>query len=260
MSSQIYIGQVMHQRFFPMAYRFQYGVFSLRVDVDSVETDLQSVKGLGFNRFNLVSLYSQDYGARSDKSWRDWFTELMADYGIDEHFERIELVCMPRYLGFSFNPLAMWYGYNKNRELIAVVAEVSNTFGQWHHYVLANAGQPLDDRLTATADKVFHVSPFMNMNCEYRFRFNRPDENYRLAIYETEDSKPLLNAIQVGKAVDLNSKNLIKVAAQLPLNSLKVIFMIHWWALKIWLKGGKFHRTPKHLEDIDYSHTAMKLC
>jgi len=260
MASQIYMGQIMHQRFRPMQYKFQYQIFSLKVDVDRIEEESNSVLWLGVNRFNLFSLHEKDYGARSDKGWRTWFEELITSYGATQKPAKIELVCMPRYLGFTFNPLAMWYAYNSRDELIAVVAEVSNTFGQWHHYVLVDHGKPLQDKISATVDKAFHVSPFMNMNCQYRFKLVRPDERYRIGIYETENHKPLLNAIQVGKAVQLTSANLFKSALKLPFNTLKVVLMIHWWALKIWVKGGTFHRTPKHLEKTNYSHTEMTLC
>lgn len=260
MSSQIYVGQVMHQRFFPMSYQFRYSVFSLKVDVDQIEHEVSRLPWLSLDRFNLVSLHKQDFGARNSTSWRAWFESLVSKYGVAKPINKIELVCMPRYLGFTFNPLAMWYGYDESDQLIAIIAEVSNTFGQWHHYVLTNKGEALDTKVFATAEKVFHVSPFMNMQCEYRFKLQKPSASYQLGIYETENNKPLLNAIQVGKAVDLTSSNLLKVALKLPFNTLKVILMIHWWALKIWLKGGKFHKTPQHLQDIDYSHTEMRLC
>lgn len=260
MASQLYIGQVMHQRFFPMEYKFKYQVFSLKVDVDSFYAEQKKVSWLGFNRFNLVSLYQRDFGARDDTPWRTWFESMVRSYGIEQPIKRIELVCMPRYLGFTFNPLAMWYGYNNNDELIAVIAEVSNTFGQWHHYVLTQNGTPLATKISATADKVFHVSPFMNMDCRYRFALQKPDKTYQVGIYETENNKPLLNAVQVGKAQDLTTKNLLAVAIKFPFNTLKVVALIHWWALKIWLKGGKFHKTPRHLQKVQHSHTEMNLC
>lgn len=260
MASELYIGQVMHQRFFPMEYKFKYQVFSIKVDVDEIEAEAQSVRWLGLNRFNLVSLHFKDHGSRSQQTWRAWFEELASEYGITQNIKRIELVCMPRYLGFVFNPLAMWYGYDDNDELIVVIAEVSNTFGQWHHYVLTNQGQPFTKKISATAEKVFHVSPFLNMDCRYRFAFQKPEQTFQVGIYETEGGKPVLNAIQVGKQQTLNNKNLLTAAIKLPFNTLKVVALIHWWALKIWLKGGKFHKTPQHLEDVQHSHTEMNLC
>lgn len=260
MSSELYIGQVMHQRFFPMEYKFKYQVFSIKVDVDTIAKEAEELRWFGLNRFNWVSIHQHDYGSRSNQSWRSWFEEMATSYGIEKPIKRIELVCMPRYLGFVFNPLAMWYGYDEQDQLIAVIAEVSNTFGQWHHYVLANNGEPLNSKITATAEKVFHVSPFMNMDCRYRFALQPPGKHYQVGIYETENGKPVLNAIQVGKSQTLTSKNLLNAALKLPLNTLKVIVLIHWWALKIWFKGGKFHKTPKHLEKVQHSHTEMNLC
>ncbi|QCU89911.1 DUF1365 domain-containing protein [Thiomicrorhabdus sediminis] len=260
MPSTLYIGQVMHQRFFPFEYRFNYGVFSLRVDIDEIESETDSLAILSFDRFNLLSLYRRDFGARSEQSWRSWFEQLLLYYGVHNKFARIELVCMPRCLGYQFNPLAMWYGYDEQGQLIAVVAEVSNTFGQWHHYVLSDQGRPLNEKICAGADKEFHVSPFLNMNCHYRFRLRKPDLNYQLGIYETQNQRPVLNAIQVAKEQDLVNSNLLKAFLKLPFNSFKVIVMIHWWAMKIWFKGGKFHTTPKYLANTQYSHTEMTLC
>ena len=260
MSSQLYIGQVMHQRFFPMEYKFKYQVFNLKIDVDEIANEVNSVRWLSLNRFNLVSIHHKDYGSRSEQSWRAWFEEMASNYGITQSIKRIELVCMPRYLGFVFNPLAMWYGYDENNQLIAVIAEVSNTFGQWHHYVLTNAGEPFTSKISATAEKVFHVSPFLNMDCRYKFAIQQPKKTYQVGIYETENGKSVLNAIQVGKAQILNNKNLLSAILKLPFNTLKVMVLIHWWALKIWLKGGKFHKTPRHLQKVKHSHTEMNLC
>lgn len=261
MCSQIYLGQVMHQRFFPMQYQFRYGVISLRVDIDRIEQEASALKALSLNRFNLFSLNFADYGARKkDQAWRVWADGLLAEYGLPEPAHRIELVCFPRFMNITFNPLAMWYAYNAQNKMIGIIAEVSNTFGQWHHYVLTDGGQPLADKVKAKARKVFHVSPFIGMDCWYHFRFSKPGEHYKMGIYQTENNQPVLTSIQVAQAMPLNNQNLFKAAIKYPFNTLKVVWMIHWWALKIWIKGGTFHKTPKQLADCDYSHTEMKLC
>lgn len=261
MASSLYFGQVMHQRFRPMQYQFRYGVFSIKVDIDAIETEKQKLRWLSLNKFNLFSLHYADYGARKKgEHWRVWLNQLLAEYGIKEPAFKAELVCFPRYLGITFNPLAMWYAYNQQNQLIAVICEVSNTFGQWHHYVLTNQGEPLADKVKASALKVFHVSPFMDMQAHYEFRFSKPTEHYQISIFQKEAGLPLLTSTQVGKVQKLTNQNLIKAAVQYPFNTIKVVWMIHWWALKIWLKGGKFHKTPKHLEAVNYSHTEMTLC
>ncbi|MBN2646418.1 MAG: DUF1365 domain-containing protein [Thiotrichales bacterium] len=264
--SAIYLGSVMHQRFFPMQYRFNYGVMSLRINVDQFAQELKQLgrfAPLSFNRANLFSVYWKDFGARDGKAWRPWLEQLLAQYGVTESPARIELVCSPRFMGVVFNPLAMWYAYDASNQLIAVVGEVSNTFGQWHHYVLVQGGAPLcaeSDKLQAQARKVFHVSPFIDMDCQYQFRLKTPQERLQIGIYQSQQGRPMLVATQVAKAYPLAVKQLYQAALALPFNSLKVLLMIHWWALKIWLKGGKFHRTPKELADVRYSHSEMHIC
>lgn len=250
----------MHQRFAPFQYHFKYKLFSLKIDIDQIANESRSIWCLSLNKFNLISLHNHDFGSRDSTPWRQWFEEISLSYGVNEPIAKIELVCMPRYLGYRFNPLAMWYGYDQNNQLVAIIAEVSNTFGQWHHYVLTNNGLPLDDNISATAEKAFHVSPFMSMNCQYRFKITRPSRHFKMGIYELENDQKVLNAVQVASEYSLNTLNLLKVALKMPLNSLKVIVAIHWWAIKIWFKGGKFHKTPGQLKHLDYSHTEMNLC
>lgn len=257
--SALYLGDVMHKRYGEIGYQFRYGVTSLRIDIDQIEQECQSLRWLSLNRFNLLSIHYKDYGDRSGKPWRAWAEGLLAEYGITKPAARIELVCFPRFMGYSFNPLAVWYAYDACDRLIAIIAEVSNTFGQWHHYVLSNANAPLPQTVYAMADKVFHVSPFLGMNCHYHFTFQAPTETHRIVIKQTENGQPILLASQSGKALKLTDKNLLKAAMKHPFNTLKVMGLIHWWALKILLKGGKFHKTPKPLESIQYSHTRMNL-
>lgn len=261
MKNNIYLGQVMHQRLSPINYKFSYGVMSVRVDIDNLEESLNSIKLLSFNRFNLFSLKIKDFGARDNNiTWREWADKILRDYGLPYTAHRIELVCFPRFLNITFNPLAVWYAYDRSNNLIAVIGEVSNTFGQWHHYVLTNNGNPLEDKVKAEASKVFHVSPFIGMKCDYQFTFYKPDDNYKLAIFQSEDNKPTLIATQTSQSINLNNKNLFLAALKYPFNTLKIVFLIHYWALKIWIKGASFHKTPKFQQDKDYSHSEMKLC
>lgn len=264
MPSQGYLCDVMHQRLRPFQYRFNYKVFNLKVDIDCIETESEQLKWLSINRFNLISLFTKDYGARDPAiSWRKWADKLFADYGLPYPADRIELVCSPRMLGVTFNPLAIWYAYNQNNELIGIIGEVSNTFGQWHHYVLTKQGKPLmplQQSLKARANKNFHVSPFISMDAFYQFRFYTPGPHYKLLIKQYEQSQPTLIATQTGKQKPLTNTLLLKATLHFPMNSVKVLILIHWWALKIWVKGGKFHSTPKNLSQTQHSDSEMTLC
>lgn len=264
MPSQGYICDVMHQRLRPFQYRFHYKVFNVKIDIDRITMESAHLKWLSINRFNLVSLYTKDFGARDpDISWREWADTLLADYGLPQPAARIELVCSPRMLGMVFNPLAIWYAYNSNNELIGIIGEVSNTFGQWHHYVLTQQGAPLtpnQNALKARANKDFHVSPFISMKAFYQFKFYVPNQHYKLSIKQYEHGQPTLIATQIGKKISLSDAVLLRASLSFPVNSLKVIFLIHWWALKIWMKGGKFHSTPKNLSQTKHSDSEMTLC
>lgn len=264
MPSQGYICEVMHQRLRPFQYRFNYKVFNLKIDIDRIMAESEQLKWLSIDRFNLVSLYTKDFGARDPAiTWREWADTLLADYGLPEPAARIELVCSPRMLGITFNPLAIWYAYNTNDELIGIIGEVSNTFGQWHHYVLTHQGAPLISNrhtLIARANKDFHVSPFISMEAFYQFKFYKPDHHYKLFIKQYEHNQPTLIATQAGKQTSLTDAFLLKATINFPVNSVKVLFLIHWWALKIWLKGGKFHSTPKNLSQTQHSDSEMTLC
>lgn len=263
MSSNLYVGQVMHERMQPVAYHFKYATTSIKVDIDQIQQESDKLRWLSFNKFNLVSLNERDHGARDGTPWREWINGFLAQYNLARP-ARVELVCYPRILGYSFNPLAMWYAYNTQNQLIAVIAEVSNTFGQWHHYLLKLDPQDSDaadsSQIKAQADKVFHVSPFIDMQARYHFRLRPPTDQVYTYIRETRDDQAFFFASQAGTYRPLTDTNLLKLAGIAPLRMLKVIGLIHWWALKIWLKGGKFHRTPKHLKSVQYSHSEMFLC
>ena len=258
MSSQLYIGHVAHARKKPVEYRFAYRTLSIKVDIDCIEQETQQLRWLSLNRFNLVSLNYKDHGSRDGTPWRLWIDGFLAQYQI-ERPARVELICYPRILGYSFNPLSMWYAYNADDQLLAIIGEVSNTFGQWHHYVLKLNASP-EKNIQAQAEKVFHVSPFINMDARYHFRFGVPVDKVFTSIRETRDGVEFFSASEAGRVLELTDRHLLKQVGFAPLSMLKVIALIHWWALKIVIKGGKFHRTPKHLEAIQYSHSEMKLC
>lgn len=258
MGSKLYRGQVAHARKQPLQYRFAYRTFSIKVDLDAIEQEAQQLRWLSLNRFNLVSLNYRDHGARDGTPWRPWLDNFLAGYGV-ERPARAELLCYPRVLSYSFNPLSMWYAYNAENQLIAVIAEVSNTFGQWHHYVLKLSGRS-DKTIQAYAEKVFHVSPFMTMDARYHFRFAPPSKKVFTHICETRHGVEFFSASEAGHCLELSDRQLLKQVGFAPLSMLKVIALIHWWALKILLKGGTFHRTPQHLEGVQYSHSEMILC
>ena len=241
----LYRAEVMHQRLFPAGYRFRYRVFSLLLDIDALDRVASVSPLFSRNRFNLLSFHDRDHLPEGEGDLRTWAERVLADGGIDGSRLRIRLLCFPRVLGWVFNPLSLWYCERADGSPAAVIAEVRNTFGERHCYLLkpadGEAGWPLRQRHA----KDFHVSPFIGMQASYDFRLSRPDERLRVAIREYQDDRLMLVATQTGERHRLGTGVLLRELLRVPLQTLKILSAIHWQALKIWLQGVRFHRKPE---------------
>lgn len=235
----------MHCRLRPVRHRFVYGVFSLLLDLDELGALHRRLRFLSYNRFNLFSFDDRDHGARDGTPLRPWVETQLAANGIGLRGGRIFIHCLPRLLGHVFNPLSLYWCYDRAGRLRAVVCEVKNTFGEQHAYVLPvaethEAGAPVRQR----AAKDFYVSPFIPMEAEYRFNVRAPEERLSILIRETDAAGDLLLATQTGSRRALADRALIRACLLFPLVTLKVIGAIHWQALKLWSKGVRLHRRP----------------
>lgn len=240
----ILTGTVMHRRLFPVRYRFAYRVFSLLLDLDELPALDRRLRLFSHNRFNLLSFHDRDHGPRRDAPLRPWIETLLREQGIELAGGPVRLLCFPRVLGYVFNPLSLWYCHHADGSLRAVLCEVSNTFGEHHGYLLHEGGAPLADPLRQSRDKRFHVSPFISMEARYSFRISRPGERLAVVIHEHQRGRLMLTASLTGRLAPLTDGRLLAAALRIPLLTLKVMILIHWQALKIWLRGAPFHRKP----------------
>lgn len=241
---QLIVGQVMHRRFFPVQYRFVYRVFSLLLDLDRLDEVARRCRLFSHNGFNLFAFHDRDHGAGDGSPPRDWLERQIARQGLQLPIDRVEIQCFPRVLGHVFNPLSVWFCFGPGEALVAVLCEVHNTFGERHSYLLHRDGAPMQWPVRHGHAKRFHVSPFIGMEAEYRFRFARAGEESSTVIHEYQDDRLMLVAVQRGEARALTDSNLLRVALAYPLLTLKVVAMIHWQALKIWLRGAIFYPKP----------------
>lgn len=241
----LYSTRVMHRRLVAPLYRFVYRLFHLLVDVDRLDELHARLRLFSRNRFNLVSFHDADHGSGERGGLRAWAERLLASEGVRLDGGRIRLLCLPRILGFGFNPIAIWYCEHRDGTLRAAIVEVRNTFGERHSYLLASGGRPMTYEGTYEKDKCFHVSPFMDLSGRYHFRFAEPGEVVRVLIHETREGAPLLDATLAGERRALTDAALLAQVALMPWMTLKVVAGIHWEALKLWLRGAKFHRKPE---------------
>jgi DUF1365 family protein len=241
----LYRGKVMHARLRPFRHRFAYSVFSMLVDLEELpELDARS-KLFGYNRARLFSFQDRDHGARDGSSTLGWVRARLGEAGLGASGVKIYAHCFPRILGHTFNPLTIYFCHRDDGALGALLYEVKNTFGEQHGYLIAVGparapGAPVIQR----AEKNFHVSPFIGMRATYRFRIDEPEARLAILIRQSVPEGELLVATHVADRAPFSDSELAKVFFAYPLLTLKVVLGIHWEALKLWLKGAKYHPRP----------------
>jgi uncharacterized protein len=244
-AAALYFGEVMHARLKPMGHRFSYRVMSLLIDLDRLDAADRQSRLFGVNRAALYSFSEKDHGDRDGSSLRRYAERCAAQHGIDLSGGRVLLLCYPRLLGFTFNPLSVYFCSRADGTLALMIYEVRNTFGDIHAYVLPVRPDELSDAgVRQQQDKLFYVSPFIDMPMRYYFRVSPPGGDVKLRILETDGTGPLLAATFHGRRRDLSSGQLLRSFFALPLVTFKIVAAIHWEALRLWIKGARLVPRP----------------
>jgi DUF1365 family protein len=247
---------VMHKRLRPAINSFIYKVFYICFDIDKISS--LSSKFLSINCFNLFSFYEKDHTKNIIKSeikkdlgqlLRTWINEILIQKNLNHKIDKVFLMSFPRILGYAFNPVSFWFCIDKEENLIAVLAEVNNTFGENHNYLIFNQDHsPILENQYFTANKEFHVSPFFEVSGNYKFRFIFNKKNCAAFIdYSSNNLEKSLLTSVITKNEKLSDLVLIKAFFAIPLMTFKVIFLIHWQALKIIFKKIKYIKKPQKL-------------
>ena len=236
-NSYIYNGTVIHKRFKPKEHFFKYKVFSLLIDLSELESLDKKISFFSLNKFNIISFYEKDHGNRDGSSLIEWVKFNLNENKINSKNIKIKLLCYPRIFGYVFNPLSVFFIYNSDDQLISILYEVKNTFGEQHTYIFRV--EEKNNLFQHNCEKKFHVSPFIEMNCKYFFRILKPSEKISVIIDQYDQEDKILYASQDGKRTDFTSSQLIKSYIKHPLMTFKVILAIHFEAFKLWTKGIK---------------------
>ena len=237
MTSSIYNGTVIHKRFKPKIHFFKYKVFSLLLDLSDLNRLDKDTIFFSYNTFNLISFFDKDHGERDGSSLFEWVKKSLVENNINSENIKIKLLCYPRIFGYVFNPLSVFFVYDNQENLISILYEVKNTFGEQHTYIFKVENNNL---LQHNCSKKFHVSPFIEMNCNYFFKILKPAEKISVIIDQYQLDDKILFASQDGRRVDFNSKELLKSYIKHPLMTFKIISAIHFEAFKLWAKGIRF--------------------
>jgi DUF1365 family protein len=244
-AAALYFGDVMHARLKPMGHRFSYRVMSLLIDLDHLDAADRQSRLFGVNRAALYSFRESDHGDRDGSSLRAYAQRCAAQYDIDLTGGRVELLCYPRLLGYTFSPLSTYFCRRADGELALIIYEVRNTFGDIHSYVMPiKSGELTEAGIRQEQDKLFYVSPFIDMPMRYYFRVSPPGQSVKLRILETDSEGPILAATFNGQRRALTSGALLRSFFGLPLMTFKIMAAIHWEALRLWIKGARLVPRP----------------
>lgn len=239
--SSLLVGQVMHERLSPQRHGFRYRLYMHRLVLDELPDLAGRLRLLGINRRRPSAFFEADHLAATPGTLRRRVETVLAAHGVTRTIGAIELVTQCRVFGYVFNPVSFFFCYGEDESLAAIVAEVNNTFGESHAYVLtpdAPAGAPV------TAKKVFHVSPFMTLDGTYRFAFDVSPEHLDVRIDLLRQGQLVFVSRLSLDRRPLTDGSLALALVRYPLVTLAVVGRIHWQALRLWWKGATYYPKP----------------
>ena len=236
MRSALYAGTVVHARRWPRPHRFRYRIAMTLLDLSELPDLDRSLRLFGWNRSALASYHDADH--------IDVAAYLAAE-GVDLGPDgRLVVLTHLRVLGYVFNPVSFWWCYRSDGTLACVVAEVNNTFGERLPYLIAVS----EDGAASDTDKRLHVSPFLSMNHRYRWRVTDPGARLAVAIDLDHGAASPFSAALDLRRYPLTSRALLTGLLRHPLMPARVSLLIHWQALRLWLKRVPLFRKPPFID------------
>lgn len=248
MKSAIYEGRVRHRRFSPVPHAFSYRLFMMYVDLDELPTVFKNRWFWSVDRTNLASLKRRDHVGDRSIPLDEFIRQLVEARTGQRPDGPIRLLTHLRYFGYVFNPVSFYFCYDRSAGRVdTIVAEITNTpWGERHCYVLgADHNRASGKRKHYRFDKVFHISPFIDMDVVYDWRFTEPASQLAIHMENLRDGRPFFDATMRLERRELSGPSLARVLVQYPLMTAKIISAIHWQALRLWIKGVPFFAHPK---------------
>lgn len=247
MNSCLYECRVMHRRLLPKPHHFVYRIFMFSLDLAEMPTLAETVLGFGYNRRALYAFNDRDHLAPDNRSVREKVLSFVRERGATVPDDvRIQLVTLPRFLGYIFNPVSFFYFYDAAGHPLCAVIEVGNTFREMKLF-LAPDREGEEFRLRTS--KHFYVSPFSTLDTEFDFRLRLPADQLDIHIDDYHEGRLTLVSALAGKRAPLTSAKLLWFTLKYPFITLKVISFIHWEAFRLWIKRVPFFAKADRIDE-----------
>lgn len=249
--SALYHGRVTHCRHLPFRHAFRYRVFQIFLDLDALDASGQSDWSWPGRYLPIIQFRRRDHLGEAVTSLAQTIRDLVEERTGSRPAGPVRVLTNPRYWGFVFNPVSFYYCYGAGETQVeAVVAEVQNTpWNERHCYVL-RAENASGETIAATRDKEFHVSPFFDLDMQYRFRLAPPGETLDVSIEAWKGLACQFQADFSAGRWQFTSLNLVMLMMRFPWMTATILFAIYWQALKLWWKGARYvphpGTTPPH--------------
>lgn len=244
--SAIYECNVMHHRLSPKVHRFSYRLFYLWLDLDELDLLSSRLRFFKHNQWSLFSFFDTDHISKNSLQTKESLLQTLKESGVEtSSIAKIRLLTFPRILGYIFNPVCFYYCFDVHEKPLCAVAEVTNTFHEQKPYVLTEQDGGTFRLITP---KHFYVSPFFDLELNFDFKLRLPADHLEIHIDDRQGDERVMLTSLTGKRRNLTDSALLVCAIKYPLLTLRVIFLIHWHALRLWMKGLTVYRKAAHPE------------
>jgi hypothetical protein len=246
-NSCLFDGVVMHHRLRPLRNRFVYSVYLFYLDLEELDDLPRRLRLFSRNRFNLYSFRDADHLRITAGDLRTNLVEYLRRNGVTDEVGRIMLLTNVRVLGYVFNPVSFYFCFDRAGQPLCAVPEVGNTFGEQKAYFMGSDTRT-ENGFRRQMLKMFYVSPFVDLDTTFDFHLRIPGERLQVQVDDLQDGERFFLSALTGVRKPLTDRALLYDFLRIPFITVKVIWLIHWQAMKLWLRKLPFRRKAEHPE------------